>query len=424
LRNGAGPDRLRVVKRRWSLLLLAMVVLVGAAWWLWRPRKPQPTTTLADGSRFIVQGVTVSRNPTWCFGNLLQELGAKVPGRLGDRLSRNTRLQLGDQGQSVLAIWFSIERKGGASTFPPSFEARLKGTSSATVRFFTRLQQVTPTRAQGALYTSTWPRRFKEFTLEWSNSLLEGASNGITFPNPSVSQAPPWVAEPLPAARHTNGLKFTLHRVSVQSDPEPTNALASVLMQKGRTPVTRTTLDLDIEGSDRPTDSRQLMRLVLMDATGNQAEAPIYRMQSRPGELLNRYQVFGWPVMPGEAVVKMWVECVRTSGFKPEEIINLLGVTVGQGPFSTNLPSGRLCFFRFNDQMSLTPPKAWMSTLTGHPSSRRYLLLAVTDDEGRDFPIRNWSQFTLEPGVTTVNLRVAVPPVQWVEWTVPAGGTR
>ena len=65
--------------------------------------------TLADGTKLKLRNVALSEHPRYCFGNLFQKLGARIPGKTGDYLSGGNAPKLGDYSEPVLAAWFSVE---------------------------------------------------------------------------------------------------------------------------------------------------------------------------------------------------------------------------------------------------------------------------------------------------------------------------
>ena len=389
------------MRRRRILGLAAIVAAAGVGFFaLYAPSTPPQVVTLSDGTRLTVRGVTVSRHPRFCFGNALQKIGAKFPGKLGMKLGGSSVCDLGRFENPVLAIWLSCET---------NFPRRVVFRDSSDRPWMHQCFWSVAGSKFGCIRCEVWPRRDKTLALElWANYLPpeKEPDARLVIPNPAYAKYPQWTPEILPATRRVGETEFTLQSVKVERLRTVSNA--DRFFHK-LSISTRTT------EHGEPTEAWEATSLAMADATGNSVERLGWVGYPDRGY---------WPAMPGEEAVGLRVEFVKTNGFASNNVFVLRGVP-GPGPpyrFVTNLPAGRLVLRTTPDQVVAVEPT--YSGVDTNWSSRHFVLLSVIDDRGfNGFIEKPGARAHILPGAKRFDITVAAPPVQWVEWIVPTGGT-
>jgi len=223
--------------------------------------------------------------------------------------------------------------------------------------------------------------------------------------NPAERKFPEWKASPLPVSGRDGDLEFTLTRLvggidfrgdfgpDSRGQPRPverraTNALDSATLAAFR-----------IADKGRALTNWQPVRIEAWDATGNYLVNTSWRNEVRDDEQRMIYQ---WGLWPNEPAWKLRVEFSRTSGFTPQELWTVKGLSLtnvvpqsqrnfgsasGLTPVTeTNLMGSTLQIMPLLDRGGSGGPLdsvALHIRINPPPSGLRLTLVSVTDETGR-----------------------------------------
>jgi hypothetical protein len=321
-------------------------------------------------------------------------------------------VDLGDQGQTVLTFWLSCET---TKTSLPSQQIVFRDANDQPWKNSCFMMS-SGARNVGVI-AREWPRRSKILTLDiftkYQNPYYPTqAASRIVVANPSYARHLQWTPDRLPATRRVGEMNFTLQGVNVEELRWMSNVDDYFR---------RATISTKITERGQPSADWEASSLALADATGNSTEH-LENYYWKPGSKFNCWR---WPAMPGEDAIKLRVEFVKTNGYTSNEIFVVRGVPMSPLPpwrFTTNLPVGRLVLRKSHNSIEVVPPG--YDPANTNWSSRRFVLRSATDEQGFASGFMGVGvKAGVRRGTRTLDVTVAVPPVHWAEWIVPAGGT-
>jgi len=106
------------MKRR-LLLILFVLLVAGGGLFVWNASRDARADTfaLADGSVLEFHGFTSGTNHSYCFGNPLQRMAARIPGKLGEMLHGKTVVKAPASASESAVFWFLIRTNSASAKF-------------------------------------------------------------------------------------------------------------------------------------------------------------------------------------------------------------------------------------------------------------------------------------------------------------------
>jgi len=150
----------------------------------------------------------------------LQKFAARIPGRLGDKLSGGTRLDIGDLGNPTFTFWFE-----GPATIPGHSLGLVVDGKPWPGVFAGMVTKTLPSGRIGrGLAVGTWPRRERMVTVQLMRPMMPEASEVLAefkVPNPSFKTYANWKADPMPASQRVGTTVFTLEGLELRQPGNP-----------------------------------------------------------------------------------------------------------------------------------------------------------------------------------------------------------
>ncbi|HVR35245.1 MAG TPA: hypothetical protein VMS21_05280 [Methylomirabilota bacterium] len=324
------------MKRRWKILLglsLVLGVCVVAAMWLYREGPGwNQSITLADGSVLRFRGVTVGTNHVQ--GSGLGRLVRRLPQSLQDSVARiaGGRLRVHSRRtmETNLLVWVEAAVPAGrANTRRESMITTaggpVAGHGAHLALWMPTVWMPTGGTIMVAAEFPAWPRRARDLELvlvEWTRTGERQEAGRFRFPNPEVTDAPVWHAEPLPAMDSDGDIQVTLEAFVSgvgRMTSQGTRGDAARRVRKYRETQSDETpgafVAFRVNSTDGEKRSWKVAKAWLSDATGNHLKAT--RWSGGEDGTLEFHPVL-WPE---EESWKLTMDLKRTGGFAADELL-------------------------------------------------------------------------------------------------------
>ena len=412
-------------RRRLVLSISVITACVAALALLVFPRVEGTYIRLRHGEKLTFCATTVGSNTTYCFGNVLQRVAARIPGQLGAKLSGGTRAESWHYNNSNVVFWFLCEE--GDRTVDRIHFRVVDERGIESDPYFDRVEAYSDGDTIGYYFQAgILPRRSRQirlrvFEADKSGELLP--TGEFQIPNPLCAKFPDWTAEALPATRRFGEMTVTLDDLRVTLDSNWTNTFGRVFQAN----VAR--MHLLVTESNQLTDDWVFFGARSTDATGD-FSYDWYTTYQRlgPGDL----QLTGrWPVWPGEKTVKLQTLWVRREAPPPERIVTFYDLPLpSTNPAltiiaSTNHPLGELAIScrtvegQFGNE--------WILELFSRdrrfyryadPEVDCYFFQAARDEAKKELERIDFRQFRVHSGAKSVDVAIHLPKAKRVDFLV------
>lgn len=377
-----------------------LALVVGAAIWLVKSRPLKQSFGLPDGTTMTLYKVTYGTNHEVPYSgnwrdyiypflprNLRTNLGAKVISFGLPGIQYSSSAASLTSGTNNLVVW--LKRTGTIPTtsslntnpLPPRLRVSVVDENGLEA---TPAQTRTFTGATLSAYLlQNYPRRSKTIHLRFADSSVPTtalASSPILadfeIPNPEPSKAPPWVAEPLPATRETNGVEISLLELEtgntqagmlrIMNAPNVTVATALGRGVAANTNRTYSQAKIDIRDHGQRAPGWTIQTLRASTPTGVNLSL---RGSRRGSDDSGTFYFFSGILWPEEPAWELTVEAWKTTNFSDEELWTLKNLHIPEFPNTygeigqTNLNGVQLSL-RMSRQARNVPPRTTTTYIT------------------------------------------------------------